>query len=125
VAINVAVFTSLVVGLFLALELLGSPTGLAGGSPFMGVVLPFFGHELDASKDFIRWRAWLAVWTFIYTVVSGVFYLATLMTFDRCLGRASTRKSAIQPEGTARAGRWRRALTGATTSMAALLPSEP
>jgi hypothetical protein len=71
-------------------------TSLGMGSPFfnVGLTTAVFerGGELGL-RDYSAKELWivLGIWSAIYAVIAVVLYLATLLTFERCLGRSPER----------------------------------
>ncbi len=76
-----------------------SESALSMGSPFFNVGLTMFILEERGGPYVLRGtgadHVWivLADWSAIYGAVAVVLYLATLATFERCLGRTSERGS--------------------------------
>lgn len=66
--------------------------GLAMGSPLFGIAFGSLGvgDGRQIPSDFRGVIAfWLAFWTFVHVAVAVTLYLATLWSFDRCLGRCA------------------------------------
>jgi hypothetical protein len=63
--------------------------GFAAASPFWGVGYSsaLFGGSVTSRDDYGRHAAWLAFWIVAYGLVTLGLLLATLKTFNRCLGR--------------------------------------
>jgi len=63
--------------------------GIAAASPFWGVGYSsaLFGGSVAPRDDLGRHAAWLAFWIVAYGLVALGLLLATLATFNRCLGR--------------------------------------
>jgi ABC-type transport system involved in multi-copper enzyme maturation permease subunit len=76
-----------VVALFSRDDVLGP--GLASGSPFFGAAFLTIRLERRFSHDMETIAVWGVFWTVAYLVVAAALYVATLLTFDRCLGRIS------------------------------------
>jgi len=96
IALNVAVLAGVTVGWLYAVELtIRGPFAnlIAAGSPIMGIVFPTVAmHILTPTEWKLLVMGW-AVWIAVYMLITASLYWATLMTFDRCLGRISeTRK---------------------------------
>jgi hypothetical protein len=63
--------------------------GLASGSPFIGTI--FAGIQMHEQNE-MHWAeclSWLWFWAIAYAVLAVVLLLATLWSFDRCLGRVT------------------------------------
>jgi ABC-type transport system involved in multi-copper enzyme maturation permease subunit len=72
-------------------------TSLGMGSPFLNIIMPMDLLEqgggyglMDAGPESL-WKV-LASWSAIYAAMAGILYLATLLTFERCLGRSPERR---------------------------------
>jgi ABC-type transport system involved in multi-copper enzyme maturation permease subunit len=124
VSLNVGIFALLSIGLLLVFLLFDGRDSMAGGSPFLGPVLALVVQESSPRGDLETWRTSLSVWISAYALIAVGFYFATLLTFDRCLGRASVRKTKTRTEGKTPVGRPRSNTTGAMPSIASLLPAE-
>jgi hypothetical protein len=63
--------------------------GFASASPFWGVGFSsaLFGGTAGPGHDFEGQAAWLVLWIVAYGLVAFGLLLATLTTFNRCLGR--------------------------------------
>jgi hypothetical protein len=63
--------------------------GLASASPMWGVGFSsaLFGGVATSRHSVGEQAAWVAFWTGVYVLVASGLLLATLATFDRCLGR--------------------------------------
>jgi hypothetical protein len=63
--------------------------GIASASPFWGVGFnsALFGGGGGTGQKMETQAAWIAAWIGVYSVVTVGLLLATLMTFNRCLGR--------------------------------------
>jgi hypothetical protein len=62
--------------------------GVAAGSPLMGVgVYSSLLAGDGPSREFVGQTAWTIFWTLAYGGVALALLLATLATFNRCLGR--------------------------------------
>jgi ABC-type transport system involved in multi-copper enzyme maturation permease subunit len=87
VVLSVAVYALVTAGWFCFVLATMSPSwgspGLAAASPFYGVMLPILIPE-----DSVEWTL---TWTVVYAAAAGLLLLATLGTFDRCLGRVPQR----------------------------------
>jgi hypothetical protein len=75
----------------------GAGPGVASASPLWGVGFSsaLFGGTAGPQHDIGKQAAWLVFWIVAYGLVASGLLLATLKTFDRCLGRlddASSRK---------------------------------
>jgi ABC-type transport system involved in multi-copper enzyme maturation permease subunit len=94
-AVSVAVVIYTLVGLgwpMLALTLFGGyhGAGFTFVSPFHGSFYLTYGIQ---QPDFVfGLMEWAAAWTAAYLVIAATLLLATLGTFDRCLGRIPERK---------------------------------
>jgi ABC-type transport system involved in multi-copper enzyme maturation permease subunit len=66
-------------------------TGLAVGSPFFGLAFGTMGIEerqfMPRELKESLWL-WVAFWTLAHSAAAAALFVATLRTFDRCLGRA-------------------------------------
>ncbi|HEV3168643.1 MAG TPA: ABC transporter permease [Isosphaeraceae bacterium] len=75
--------------LFLMIELMSGPRGesLGMGSPFMGAGELTFEicNNMTQRND-----GWAAAWIVLYLIAASLLFVATWITFNRCLGRAST-----------------------------------
>jgi hypothetical protein len=100
VALSVGTFVAVTIGAIpVALILFEGPgsfaPGVAMASPFWGI--GFFSAVI--SSDVGPQRLWPEMafaalfWIVAYTAAAGVLLVATLLTFDRCLGRVSDRSS--------------------------------
>jgi ABC-type transport system involved in multi-copper enzyme maturation permease subunit len=67
----------------------GARDGFAAASPFWGVAFSsaVFGGTAGPTHDIEKQAAWLALWIVAYGLVASGLLLATLKTFNRCLGR--------------------------------------
>jgi hypothetical protein len=67
----------------------GARDGFAAASPFWGVGFSsaVFGGTAGPRHDIEKQAAWLALWIVAYGLVASGLLLATLKTFNRCLGR--------------------------------------
>jgi ABC-type Na+ efflux pump permease subunit len=94
-AVTVTAYILVTVGwFFLALVLtMHSPgvTGpaLASASPFIGAIFPAIQMQHNSGSDWEVCVFSLSMWITLYIAVAVVLLLATLATFDRCLGRMS------------------------------------
>jgi hypothetical protein len=77
----------------------GAGDGFAAASPFWGVGFSsaVFGGTAGLRYDIGKQAAWLALWIVAYGLVASGLLLATLKTFNRCLGRTDDRLPAEQP----------------------------
>lgn len=68
--------------------------GFAAASPFWGVGFSsaLIGGTVGSGYDLRTYSAWLAFWIVAYALAALALLLATLSTFDRCLGRVETRR---------------------------------
>ena len=92
IALNVAVLGGVTVGWLYGVALIvpgPSVTRLAAGSPIMGIVFPTLAMRLLTPPEWkllvVAWGAWIVV----YAAIAASLYWATVVTFDRCLGRIS------------------------------------
>ena len=71
----------------------GAGPGLASASPFWGVGFSsaVFGGNAGPGYEIERQAAWLALWIAAYSLIAFGLLLATLKTFNRCLGRIDDR----------------------------------
>jgi ABC-type transport system involved in multi-copper enzyme maturation permease subunit len=71
----------------------GARDGFAAASPFWGVGFSsaVFGGTAGRGHDIGEQAAWLALWIVAYGLVAFGLLLATLRTFNRCLGRIDGR----------------------------------
>jgi ABC-type transport system involved in multi-copper enzyme maturation permease subunit len=71
----------------------GAGPGLAAASPFWGVGFSssMFGGNAGSGDEIARQAAWLVLWIVAYGLVAFSLLLATLKTFNRCLGRIDDR----------------------------------
>jgi ABC-type transport system involved in multi-copper enzyme maturation permease subunit len=67
----------------------GAGPGLASASPFWGVGFSsaMFGGNAGVGHEIGRHAAWLVLWIVAYGLIAFGLLLATLKTFNRCLGR--------------------------------------
>ncbi len=65
-------------------------------SPFYGPIFPFENGERDGRQ--LSGPICVLGWVTFYSAVAGVLFLATLATFDRCMGRSRGRASGPAPE---------------------------
>jgi hypothetical protein len=67
----------------------GARDGFAAASPFWGVGFSsaVFGGTADPGHEIEKQAAWLVFWIVAYGLVAFGLLLATLKTFNRCLGR--------------------------------------
>ena len=67
----------------------GAGPGLASASPFWGVGFSsaLFGGNAGRGDEIGRHAAWLVLWIVAYGLIAFGLVLATLKTFNRCLGR--------------------------------------
>jgi ABC-type transport system involved in multi-copper enzyme maturation permease subunit len=67
----------------------GVRDGFAAASPFWGVAFSsaVFGGTAGPRHDIEKQAGWLALWIVVYGLVASGLLLATLKTFNRCLGR--------------------------------------
>lgn len=67
----------------------GAGSGFASASPFWGVGFSsaMFGGNAGPGQDIGRHAAWLVLWIVVYGLIAFGLLLATLTTFNRCLGR--------------------------------------
>jgi hypothetical protein len=67
----------------------GVRDGFSAASPFWGVAFSsaVFGGTAGPRHDIEKQAAWLALWIVAYGLVASGLLLATLKTFNRCLGR--------------------------------------
>jgi ABC-type transport system involved in multi-copper enzyme maturation permease subunit len=63
--------------------------GLASGSPFFGAAFLTIRLQRRFGRDMEVIAPWGVFWTVAYLVIAAALYVATLLTFDRCLGRVS------------------------------------
>ena len=77
----------------------GASDGFPAASPFWGVGFSsaVFGGTAGPQHDMRKQAAWLALWIVAYGLVACGLLLATLKTFNRCLGRIDNRLPAEKP----------------------------
>ena len=77
----------------------GARDGFAAASPFWGVGFSsaMFGGTAGPGHEIEKQAAWLVFWIVAYGLVAIGLLLATLKTFNRCLGRIDDRLPAEQP----------------------------
>ncbi len=77
----------------------GARDGFASASPFWGVGFSsaMFGGTAGPGHEIEKQAAWLVFWIVAYGLVAIGLLLATLKTFNRCLGRIDNRLPAEQP----------------------------
>jgi ABC-type transport system involved in multi-copper enzyme maturation permease subunit len=77
----------------------GARDGIASASPFWGVGFSsaMFGGTAGPGHEIEKQAAWLVFWIVAYGLVAIGLLLATLKTFNRCLGRIDNRLPAEQP----------------------------
>jgi hypothetical protein len=77
----------------------GSGAGFAAASPFWGVGFSsaMFGGTAGPQHDMSKQAAWLVFWIVAYDLVAFGLLLATLKTFNRCLGRLDDASSRETP----------------------------
>lgn len=64
--------------------------GVAAGSPFLGVgIFSTYLAEGGTPAEFARQTLWTLFWLLAYSAVAVVLLLATLASFNRCLGRVA------------------------------------
>ena len=96
-ALSVAAHVLATVGWFyLALTLFdnnGLFRPMAEASPFFGVGMLTAAIEMNMQpdRDWNRFTSWALIWILFYAAVALILLLATLATFDRCLGRVAQR----------------------------------
>ena len=74
--------------------------GIAAGSPLAGVALySMLLADGGPPLEFARQMLWTLFWTLTYGVVALALLLATLGTFNRCLGR-------VDGQPRSRRGKW-------------------
>ncbi len=104
VVINVLTYVLIALGWLLVVAVLpalssfrvspGDLDGLAMASPFVGI---YETTERAARVSFAMWEhaiwnpLWPLFWIGIYCAVAAILVLATLLTFDRCMGRTANR----------------------------------
>ena len=73
--------------------------GLASASPFWGVGFSsaLFGGTAGPGQDIWEHAVWLVLWIVAYGLVAFALLLATLKTFNRCLGRIDSSSSHEKP----------------------------
>ncbi|MGO9466553.1 MAG: ABC transporter permease [Isosphaeraceae bacterium] len=64
--------------------------GLAAGSPFIAVAIATIAMQDMPLTDWREFIAWLILWMVIELAAAVVLFLATLASFDRCLGRVAS-----------------------------------
>jgi ABC-type transport system involved in multi-copper enzyme maturation permease subunit len=76
----------------------GARDGFASASPFWGVGFSsaMFGGTAGPRHEIDKQAAWLVFWTVAYGLVAIGLLLATLKSFNRCLGRIDNRLPAEQ-----------------------------
>jgi ABC-type transport system involved in multi-copper enzyme maturation permease subunit len=77
----------------------GARDGFPAASPFWGVGFSsaVFGGTAGPGHDIGEQAAWLALWIVAYGLVASGLLLATLYTFNRCLGRIDDRLTGEGP----------------------------
>jgi ABC-type transport system involved in multi-copper enzyme maturation permease subunit len=77
----------------------GAGDGFAAASPFWGVGFSsaLFGGNAGPGHEIGRHAAWLAFWIAAYGLIAFGLLLATLKTFNRCLGRFDGPASGGEP----------------------------
>ena len=77
----------------------GAGDGFAAASPFWGVGFSsaVFGGTAGPRRNFGEQAAWLVLWIVVYGLVAFGLLLATLKTFNRCLGRLDDRLPGAGP----------------------------
>jgi ABC-type transport system involved in multi-copper enzyme maturation permease subunit len=77
----------------------GARAGFAAASPFWGVGFSsaMFGGAAGPAHEIDKQAAWLVFWIVAYGLVAFGLLLATLKSFNRCLGRIDNRLPAEQP----------------------------
>ena len=73
--------------------------GLAMASPLFGVVQITSDLATASPADWRLHGKWALFWIVVFSLVALALLLATLATFDRCLGRITLRASAADPCG--------------------------
>ncbi|MDG3007738.1 ABC transporter permease [Paludisphaera mucosa] len=68
-------------------------SGLASASPLWGVgfTIAVLADQVGPGREPGRQAAWLAFWIVVYGLIASGLLLATLKTFNRCLGRMDDR----------------------------------
>jgi ABC-type transport system involved in multi-copper enzyme maturation permease subunit len=90
IALNVAVLGGVTVGwLYAVLLTVPGPAapGLAAGSPIMGIMFPTIAMRVFTPREWPMIVAWWSLWIAVYAIVAASLCWATVLTFDRCLGR--------------------------------------
>jgi ABC-type transport system involved in multi-copper enzyme maturation permease subunit len=79
-------------------------TGLASASPFLAATFVTNGMQDMSLTDWHEFIAWLIFWMVIDLAAAFLLLMATLASFDRCLGRIAFRRArgARTPRSTAR-----------------------
>jgi hypothetical protein len=77
----------------------GAGAGFASASPFWGIGFSsaMFGGAAGSGLEIDKQAAWLVFWIVAYGLVAIGLLLATLKSFNRCLGRIDNRLPAEQP----------------------------
>jgi ABC-type Na+ efflux pump permease subunit len=77
----------------------GAAFGVASASPFWGVGFSsaMFGGNAGPGHEIGRHAAWVAAWIAAYGAIAFGLLLATLKTFNRCIGRIDDRSSGQAP----------------------------
>jgi ABC-type Na+ efflux pump permease subunit len=101
VALNVAVLGGVTVGwLFSVMALVPGPRapGLAAGSPIMGIAFPTAAVQSLTHQEREMLHTWWTTWIVIYAAIAALLGWATLLTFDRCLGRITKTAAGAPPD---------------------------
>ncbi len=100
VALSIGIYVAVTACLFFLVFTDLIPNNLeaefASGSPFFGPIFALASEEMS-SRDIDS--AWLVIpaWIMFYTVSAATLLLATLATFDRCMGRTRVGTRASKP----------------------------
>ncbi|SIN73277.1 ABC-type transport system involved in multi-copper enzyme maturation, permease component [Singulisphaera sp. GP187] len=101
-ALTVTAYVLVTIGWPLLAELLGMATsgslalGIGSASPWLGTVAPNLLVQIS-NNDWPEYAAWLFVWCIVDSLLAVSLLAATLGTFDRCLGRGTTKFAATPP----------------------------
>jgi hypothetical protein len=129
IGITVTIYVLATIGLYFALELAAGPNeqavlGLAAGSPPVGVGLltvdAFWDRNGFPRPEFEIVELIMPYWTIFYAMLATALVVATLWSFNRCLGRVDDRPRAVRPASDkqpAVGGPFFRARTGRSASV--------
>jgi ABC-type transport system involved in multi-copper enzyme maturation permease subunit len=90
VALSVSVLGGVTIGWLFAVILIGPgpwTPGIAAGSPIIGIMLPTAVMGWYSTPEWRTLVVWWGLWTVLYALIAAGLGWASLLTFDRCMGR--------------------------------------